>query len=56
MPLLLLLLALIAAASATLFVQATLELSLLEHMLWWLMITLGLILLGWGTGLLAWAS
>lgn len=52
----LLLLALIAAGSATLFVQASLELSLLEHMLWWLMITLGLILLGWAMGLLAMAS
>ena len=53
MQVLLLLIALIAVVSVTLFVQASLESSLLEHLMWWLTIVLGMIILGWESGLLA---
>ena len=49
----LLLIALIAVVSVTLFVHASLEFSLLEHLMWWLTIVLGMIILGWESGLLA---
>ncbi|MGI9452492.1 MAG: hypothetical protein ACR2QH_17905 [Geminicoccaceae bacterium] len=50
---LLLLIVLIAVVSVTLFVHASLEFSLLEHLMWWLTVVLGMIILGWESGLLA---